>query len=103
MRGAGANFGVAVSFEFTAAHAGQLAFAQLVFDATDTAGFLNGWGAAIEAADRSVSAEIILGGRQGGRRYAQAPLVSTPTTRTRSSNGCSRSPASPRCLTTRSA
>ena len=100
MRGAGANFGVAVSFEFTAAHAGQLAFAQLVFDATDTAGFLNGWGAAIEAADRSVSAEIILGGR---RRYAQAPLVSTPTTRTRSSNGCSRSPASPRCLTTRSA
>jgi alkanesulfonate monooxygenase SsuD/methylene tetrahydromethanopterin reductase-like flavin-dependent oxidoreductase (luciferase family)/FAD/FMN-containing dehydrogenase len=75
MRGAGANFGVAVSFEFEAARAGQLAFAQLVFDATDTAGFLRQWGTAIEAADRSVSGEVILGGRQGGRRYAQAMLV----------------------------
>jgi len=75
MRGAGANFGVAVSFEFTAARVGQLAFAQLVFDATDTAGFLSRWGTAIEAADRSVSGEVILGGRQGGQRYAQALLV----------------------------
>jgi FAD/FMN-containing dehydrogenase len=71
MRGAGANFGVAVSFDFEAARVGQVAFAQLVFDATDTAGFLSRWGAAIEAADRSVSGEVILGGRQ----YAQAMLV----------------------------
>ena len=75
MRGAGANFGVAVSFEFEAAQVGQVAFAQLVFDATDTARFLSGWGAALEAADRTVSGEVILGGRQGGRRYAQAMLV----------------------------
>jgi len=75
MRGAGANFGVAVSFEFEAARVGQVAFAQLVFDATDTARFLSGWGAALEAADRTVSGEVILGGRQGGRRYAQAMLV----------------------------
>jgi alkanesulfonate monooxygenase SsuD/methylene tetrahydromethanopterin reductase-like flavin-dependent oxidoreductase (luciferase family) len=75
MRGAGANFGVAVSFDFKAAHVGQLAFAQFVFDATEVAGFLRRWGTAIEAADRSVSGEVILGGRQGGRRYAQALLV----------------------------
>ena len=75
MRGAGANFGVAVCFEFAAARVGRLAFAQFVFDATDTAGFLQGWGSAIEAADRSVCGEVILGGRQGDRQYAQAMLV----------------------------
>ena len=75
MRGAGANFGVAVSFEFAAVRLGPVAFAQLVFDASDTAGFLSRWGSAIEAADRSVCGEVILGGRQGGRQYAQALLV----------------------------
>jgi alkanesulfonate monooxygenase SsuD/methylene tetrahydromethanopterin reductase-like flavin-dependent oxidoreductase (luciferase family)/FAD/FMN-containing dehydrogenase len=75
MRGAGANFGVAVGFEFRAAHVGRLAFAQFVFDASDTAGFLRRWGTAIEAADRSVSGEVILGARQGRQRYAQAMLV----------------------------
>lgn len=75
MRGAGANFGVAVSFDFAAARAGQVAFAQLAFDATDTAGFLARWGKAIEEADRSVSGEVILGAPQGGRHYAQAMLV----------------------------
>ena len=75
MRGAGANFGVAVSFIFKAERVGQLAFAQFVFDASDTAGFLTEWGAGIEAADRSVSGEVILGGRQGRQRYAQAMLV----------------------------
>ncbi|HSZ39102.1 MAG TPA: LLM class flavin-dependent oxidoreductase [Trebonia sp.] len=75
MRGAGANFGIAVSFEFAARRVGQVAFAQLVFDAADTAGFLARWGTAIEAADRSVSGEVILGGGQGGRQYAQALLV----------------------------
>lgn len=54
MRGAGANFGVAVSFEFAADRVGRVAFAQFVYDASDTAGFLSRWGAAIEAADRSV-------------------------------------------------
>ncbi len=75
MRGAGANFGIAVSFDFEAARVGEVAFAQLAFDATDTAGFLHRWGAAIEAADRSVTGEVVLGGRQGGRQYAQAMLV----------------------------
>jgi alkanesulfonate monooxygenase SsuD/methylene tetrahydromethanopterin reductase-like flavin-dependent oxidoreductase (luciferase family) len=75
MRGAGANFGVAVDFEFTAAHVGKVGFAQLVFDATDTAGFLQRWGEAIEAADRIVSGEVILGRAQGGARYARAILL----------------------------
>jgi FAD/FMN-containing dehydrogenase len=75
VRGAGANFGVAVSFDFAAARVGTVAFAQLLFDATDTASFLQRWGAAIEAADRSVSGEVILGVRQGQRQYAQAMLV----------------------------
>ncbi len=76
MRGAGANFGVAVSFEFEAARVGRVAFAQLAFDATDTAGLLERWGAAIEAADRSVTGTLILGrARPGQPRVAQAMLV----------------------------
>ena len=68
LRGAGANFGIAVSFEFEAPRVGQVAFAQLVFDVADTAGFLERWGAAIEAADRSVTGEVILGGGDGRRQ-----------------------------------
>ena len=76
VRGAGANFGVAVSFEFTAAHVGRVGFAQLAFDADDTADFLTRWGAAMEAADRTVSGEVILGARRSGQpRVAQAMLV----------------------------
>jgi alkanesulfonate monooxygenase SsuD/methylene tetrahydromethanopterin reductase-like flavin-dependent oxidoreductase (luciferase family) len=75
MRGAGANFGVAVSFEFAAPRVGQVAFAQLAFDAADTAGFLTRWGKAVEEADRSVSGEVILGPPRGRQQYAQAMLV----------------------------
>ena len=76
VRGAGANFGVAVSFELTAAHVGRVGFAQLAFDADDTADFLVRWGAAMEAADRSVSGEVILGTRRPGQpRVAQVMLV----------------------------
>ncbi|GAA5113990.1 hypothetical protein GCM10023339_19010 [Alloalcanivorax gelatiniphagus] len=75
VRGAGANFGVATSFELTAARVGTIAFAQLAFDADDTASFLERWGRAIEDADRSVTGQVILGQRRGGRRIAQAMLV----------------------------
>jgi FAD/FMN-containing dehydrogenase len=75
MRGAGANFGVAVSFDFAAARVGQVAFAQLAFDASDTPAFLAGWGKAIEEADRSVTGEVILGAPRGRQQYAQAMLV----------------------------
>lgn len=75
VRGAGANFGIATSFDLTAARVGTIAFAQLAFDATDTAAFLEGWGREIEAADRSVTGQVILGARRGGQRIAQAMLV----------------------------
>lgn len=75
MRGAGANFGVATSFELRAAQVGTVAFAQLTFDATDAATFLERWGQELEAADRSVTGQVILGRAQAGRRYAQAMLV----------------------------
>ncbi|MCD4535215.1 LLM class flavin-dependent oxidoreductase [Nocardioides sp. cx-169] len=75
VRGAGANFGVATSFELTAARVGTIGFAQLAFDASDTATFLERWGREIESADRSVTGQVILGPRRGGRRVAQAMLV----------------------------
>lgn len=75
MRGAGANFGVVVSFEFEAERVGQVAFAQLAFDATDAAALLECWGSAIETADRRVTGEVILRKAQAGRQIAQAILV----------------------------
>ncbi|WP_166140064.1 LLM class flavin-dependent oxidoreductase [Nocardioides ochotonae] len=75
MRGAGANFGIATSFEVTAARVGTIAFAQLAFDASDTAAFLERWGRELEAADRSVTGQVVLGARRDGARVAQAMLV----------------------------
>ena len=76
MRGAGANFGVAVSFEIEASRVGQVGFAQLVLDASDLPDLLVRWGSAIESAHRSVTGTLILGAaRPGAPRYAQAMLV----------------------------
>ncbi|WP_341765548.1 FAD-binding oxidoreductase [Cellulomonas shaoxiangyii] len=62
MRGAGANFGVAVSFELEAHPVGgQVGFAMLVFVVADVAAFLPAWGAAIEAAHPSVTGTLMLG------------------------------------------
>ena len=43
--GAGANVGVVTSFEFEVDEVGDVGWAQLAFDASDTAGFLERWGA----------------------------------------------------------
>jgi alkanesulfonate monooxygenase SsuD/methylene tetrahydromethanopterin reductase-like flavin-dependent oxidoreductase (luciferase family)/FAD/FMN-containing dehydrogenase len=76
VRGAGANFGVAVSFEFEAAKVGRVGFAQFAFDASDTAAFLQSWGTAIENSDRSVSGEVILSlPRPANPTVAQAMIV----------------------------
>jgi hypothetical protein len=76
VRGAGANFGIVTSFEFEVDEVGNLGFAQLVFDATDTAGVLERWGAAIEASPRDVTGEIILGApRPGQPTVAQTMTV----------------------------
>jgi alkanesulfonate monooxygenase SsuD/methylene tetrahydromethanopterin reductase-like flavin-dependent oxidoreductase (luciferase family) len=75
VRGAGANMGVVTDFEFAAPSVGEVGFAQFVFDATDTAGFLEKWGRAVEAAPREVTGEVMLGGRPGSAGYAQALLL----------------------------
>jgi FAD/FMN-containing dehydrogenase len=65
IRGAGANFGIVTSFEFEVDVVGDVGWAQLTFDASDTAGFLEHWGAAIEAAPRDLSSFLIMGPRRG--------------------------------------
>lgn len=60
-RGAGANFGVVVSFEFEAHPvAEQVGFAMLVFAPDDITAFLEGWGATIENADPTVTGTIMI-------------------------------------------
>jgi hypothetical protein len=73
VRGAGSNFGIVTSFEFEAAELGHdVGWAQLTFEASDTAAFLLGWGAAMEAAPRDVTTSIAMGGtRPGQPLYAQ--------------------------------
>lgn len=75
MRGAGANFGVAVSFELEARPVGQVAFVQLVFAVDDMAAFLQRWGAAVEAADRSVSATLMCGPTPPGQQATVQALI----------------------------
>jgi len=67
VRGAGANFGIVTSFEFEADEVGSVGWAQLAFDATDTAGFLEGWGSAVEAAPRDLTSFLIMGAPRSGQ------------------------------------
>ncbi|BCL78852.1 FAD-linked oxidase [Ktedonobacteria bacterium brp13] len=67
VRGAGANFGIVTSFEFEVDEVGPIGWAQLVFDASDTAGFLEKWGAIIEAAPRDLTSFLFMGPPRGGR------------------------------------
>jgi alkanesulfonate monooxygenase SsuD/methylene tetrahydromethanopterin reductase-like flavin-dependent oxidoreductase (luciferase family)/FAD/FMN-containing dehydrogenase len=67
LRGAGANFGIVVSFEFEVDEVGDVGWAQLAFDATDTAGFIQKWGAAVEAAPRDVTSFVIMGPPRAGQ------------------------------------
>lgn len=76
MRGAGANFGVAVAFEIDAHPVGeQVGFAMLTFVPDDLAAFLHGWGAAIEDAHPSVTGTLMTGPAPRGRRAAVQALV----------------------------
>ncbi len=71
MRGAGANFGVAHAFEFEAHDGGDVGWAQLAFDASGAdggvAGFLQAFGAVVEASPRELTASLIMGGRRSGQ------------------------------------
>lgn len=76
MRGARANFGIVTSFDFDVSEVGNVGWAQFVYDASDTAGFLEAWGETIEASPRDVTGEIILGApRPGQPMIAQAMVM----------------------------
>lgn len=76
VRGAGANFGIVTAFEFEVDEVGQIGWAQLVMDASDTADLLEQWGAAVEAAPRDLTSFIILGpARRGQPAIAQVMAV----------------------------
>lgn len=76
VRGAGANFGIVTSFEFEVDVVGNVGWAQLVFDASDPAGLLEKWGAAVEAAPRDLTSFIIMGPpRRGNPTVAQLMAV----------------------------
>jgi FAD/FMN-containing dehydrogenase len=76
MRGAGANFGIATAFEFEVDEVGDVGWAQLAFDATDTSGLLQRWGAAVEGSPRDLTSFIMLGpARRGQPPIAQAMTV----------------------------
>ncbi|PPL20306.1 LLM class flavin-dependent oxidoreductase [Microterricola pindariensis] len=66
VRGAGPSFGIATAFEFEAAAVPGVGWAELVFDASDTAGFLEKWGATLEATPRDTTSFITLGGARPG-------------------------------------
>ncbi|MEL4319277.1 LLM class flavin-dependent oxidoreductase [Leifsonia sp. YIM 134122] len=67
VRGAGANFGIVTSFEFEVDEVGDVGWAQLTFDASDTAGFLERWGALVEDAPRDLTSFVLVAPPRGGR------------------------------------
>ena len=67
VRGAGANFGIVTSFEFEVDEVGAVGWAQLAFDATATADFLQGWGAVVEDAPRDLTSFVIMGAPRTGQ------------------------------------
>ncbi|MEU4419023.1 FAD-binding oxidoreductase [Actinoplanes sp. NPDC024001] len=71
VRGAGANFGVVTAFEFEVDQVGMVGFGQFVLDASDGATLLERWGAAMEAAPRDVTTNLIMGPPRRGRALAQ--------------------------------
>ncbi|WP_159620044.1 FAD-binding oxidoreductase [Arthrobacter zhaoguopingii] len=60
VRGAGANFGIVTDFEFTAARVPGVISTTVQYDTSDTAGFLQRWGDAVEAAPREITAFLYL-------------------------------------------
>ena len=76
IRGAGANFGVVTSFDFEVDEVGDVGWAQFVVGADDPADLLVNWGAAIEAAPRALSGQLIMGRpRPGQPAFAQLMAV----------------------------
>ncbi|MER7890055.1 LLM class flavin-dependent oxidoreductase [Micromonospora sp. NPDC094482] len=76
IRGAGGNFGVVTALELEAYEVGDVVYAQLVADATDTAELLRRWGQLVEDAPRELTSFLSLfPGRRGNPPMAQVTLV----------------------------
>ena len=75
VRGAGANVGIVTSFDFEVDEVGDIGFATLAFDASDTAGFLERWGATVEASPREVTSFLIAGGARPGQPLVAQVMV----------------------------
>jgi alkanesulfonate monooxygenase SsuD/methylene tetrahydromethanopterin reductase-like flavin-dependent oxidoreductase (luciferase family) len=71
VRGAGANFGIVTSFDFQVDEVGDVGFGQFILDASDAAGLLQRWGAAMEAAPRDLTTNLIMGPPRRGQSLAQ--------------------------------
>ena len=71
VRGAGANLGIATSFDFEVDEVGDVGFGQFVLDASDPGGFLERWGAAMEAAPRDLTTNLIMAPPRRGQMLAQ--------------------------------
>ncbi|RIJ70616.1 LLM class flavin-dependent oxidoreductase [Nakamurella silvestris] len=67
VRGAGANLGIVVAFEFEVDEVGDVGFAQLAFDASDTAEMLQRWGSAVESAPRDLTSFLSMGRSRPGQ------------------------------------
>ncbi|MFI8221488.1 LLM class flavin-dependent oxidoreductase [Streptomyces sp. NPDC085932] len=66
VRGAGANMGVVTAFEFRAQTIGPIIATEAAHDASDTAGFVTQWGAALEQAPRELTSFLTLMPTRGG-------------------------------------
>ena len=76
VRGAGANFGIITAFEFEVDEVGSVGWGQFIFDASDTAGFLEQWGTVVENAPRDLTSFLIMGPpRRGQPMIAQVMTV----------------------------
>jgi FAD/FMN-containing dehydrogenase len=60
LRGAGANFGIVTALELDAYPVGNVVFAQMLYDATDTVTLLERWGKLVEAAPRELTSFLYL-------------------------------------------
>src|SRR6185436_11316442 len=60
VRGAGANFGILTAVEIEAAEVGNVVYATIVFDATDTAPFVQAWAELVESSPRELTSFLTL-------------------------------------------
>jgi len=67
VRGAGSQVGIVTSFDLVADEVAGVGFAQMVHDASDLAGFLERWGATVEAAPRDTTSFLLVGRPRPGQ------------------------------------